>query len=433
MTTNPMNDPHSFGPYGFQSPTAPPPPQQPPPPAAPPTFQWPPPPSQAPPQSWSYSPWGTGPWAPQPPRPPKRRPLLALGLLFVLLTCLGAGAALGLTAALRPSAPTAHLRQPSFNLPSTAPLPSGSSTQSIVQTVSPAIVNINTQMGDIGAAAGTGMLLSASGEVLTNNHVVQGATAISVEIGGAGRTYEASVVGVDPTDDVAVIQIQGVSNQHVISVGDSSAVQVGDPVVGLGNALGRGGAPQPAEGTVTGLDQSITATDAGGTNPETLTGMIETDAPIQPGDSGGPLVNTAGQVIGMDTAGSSHVVGHAASDAFAIPIQKAVSIAKQIVSGTGGPNIQGPHGPLIGVVVTDASTRPGALVRTVQANSPAASAGIKPGDVITGLDGKTVDSVASLGTAIRGHHPGDSVPITWIDGAGASHSATITFAPGPPA
>lgn len=172
---------------------------------------------------------------------------------------------------------------------------------SIAGTIDPSVVDINTTLPQ-GAAAGTGMVISSSGEVLTNNHVINGATSISVTVSG-GKSYPAKVVGYDATDDVAVLQLQGAPTLPAISTSTSQPL-VGDQVVAIGNALGRGGTPATAQGSVTALNQTITATDADGSNPETLNGVIQVDANIQPGDSGGPLVNADGQVVGMDSAGS---------------------------------------------------------------------------------------------------------------------------------
>jgi len=177
--------------------------------------------------------------------------------------------------------------------------------------VDPAIVDIVSTL-DYGAgeAAGTGIVLTSSGEVLTNNHVVEGATSIRVTDVGNGKTYTATVVGYDLSYDVAVVQLKGASGLKVASFGDSSKVALGESVVALGNAGGAGGTPSVATGTVTALGQSISAYDEATGSSEQLTGLIETDAGIQAGDSGGPLVDMSGQVIGMDTAASSSVVSH---------------------------------------------------------------------------------------------------------------------------
>jgi S1-C subfamily serine protease len=213
--------------------------------------------------------------------------------------------------------------------------PSGGSAASgidaalVATSVDPAVVDITSTVTG-GVAAGTGMVITPGGQVLTNNHVVDGATRITGQIDGAGRTYTMSIIGVDPAHDVALLQLEGASNLRTVSVGDSTKVGVGDPVLAIGNGLGRGGTPSTAAGTVVALGQTITATEDDGSNPETLNDMIETNADIQPGYSGGPLVNARGQVIGMDTAASQDQPGeHSGStspDGFAIPITNAMSV-----------------------------------------------------------------------------------------------------------
>src|SRR6516225_7706598 len=190
-------------------------------------------------------------------------------------------------------------------------------TSQIANKVDPGLVDIVSTLGDQNAeAAGTGMVVTSSGEVLTNNHVIDGATSIKATDIGNGRTYTAKVVGYDKSDDVAVLQLQGASGLTTVSFGDSSRVHVGQSVTALGNAGGKGGTPSVATGTVTGLNQSITASDEGSGSSENLTGMIETNANIQPGDSGGPLVNSAGQVIGIDTAASGGSGSSSGQDPF---------------------------------------------------------------------------------------------------------------------
>ena len=156
-----------------------------------------------------------------------------------------------------------------------------------------------------GDALGTGIVLTSNGEILTNNHVINGATSVSVTDIGNGKTYKATVVGYDVSQDIAVLQLSGASGLTTASTGDSSSVSVGDSVVALGNAGGVGGTPWVAAGSVTALNQSITASDESSGSSERLTGLIETNADIQAGDSGGPLVNSHGQVIAMDTAASA--------------------------------------------------------------------------------------------------------------------------------
>ncbi len=187
-----------------------------------------------------------------------------------------------------------------------------------------------------GTAAGTGLVLTSTGEVPTNNHVIEGATSIKVTDVGNGRTYRAMVVGYDRKDDIAVLQLQHASRLKTATLGTSSTIKTGDKVVGIGNAGGCGGRPSAAAGTVTALGQTITASDEVSGTTEQLTGVIRTNANIKAGDSGGPLVNSHGQVIGIDTAASSKYQfqsGRTQTQSFAIAINKAVSIARQIESG----------------------------------------------------------------------------------------------------
>ena len=212
----------------------------------------------------------------------------------------------------------------------------------IAAKISPDLVDINTNLSyENEQAAGTGIVLTSDGEVLTNNHVIDGATSISVTDVGNGQTYKANVVGYDRTGDVAVVQLVGASGLAVAPI-NRSAPTVGEGVVGVGNAGGTGGEPSSAGGSVTALDQSITASDSGGGNSENLTGLIETDAGIQPGDSGGSLVNASGQVIGMDTAASTGTTDTGEqSQAYAIPIATALSLAHSIEAGRGA--LHHPH------------------------------------------------------------------------------------------
>jgi S1-C subfamily serine protease len=216
-------------------------------------------------------------------------------------------------------------------------------TPQIAAKVDPGLVDVVTTLGyQSGKAAGTGMVLTSTGEVLTNNHVIDGATSIKATDVGNGRTYTAKVVGYDKTHDLAVLQLQNASGLQTVTL-SSAGAQSGQKVVALGNALGKGGTPSVVSGRITGLSQSITASDQGAGDSEQLTGMISHNAPIQPGDSGGPLANTEGEVIGMNTAASDSSSSgspsqssqaQTATQAFAIPITRASSIAGQIEAGT---------------------------------------------------------------------------------------------------
>jgi S1-C subfamily serine protease len=251
------------------------------------------------------------------------------------------------------------------------------STSQITSKVSPGLVDVVSTLGDEnGEAAGTGMVLTSTGEVLTNNHVIDGATSISVTDIGNGQTYKASVVGYDKTQDVAVLQLQNASGLTTVGLGNSATVSTGQSVVAMGNAEGKGGQPSVVTGSVTALNQSITASDDGSGNSEQLTGMIETNAPIEPGDSGGPLVNSAGQVVGMDTAASTSSATptaqaatpgqsgqsqsgqsqSSATQAFAIPIDEAVSIAAQIEGGKSSATVHLGSTAFLGVEVSSSAS-----------------------------------------------------------------------------
>ncbi len=311
-----------------------------------------------------------------------------------------------------------------------------------------AVVNINTTLSDGGEAAGTGIVLTEDGTVLTNNHVIDGATDIQVEIGGNGTMKPAKIVGYDATNDIAVIKIKNVSNLETATLGDSSRVAVSDTVIAIGNALGKGGDPTVTSGIVSGLNKEITAGDANGGNAETLRNMIQIDAAIQPGDSGGPLVNTDGEVIGINTAAaaSGGFRQSAANVAFAIPINNAKAIAQQIIDGRSSATVHIGERGIIGVSIQSdtaqsggrtssgsPSAGSGAQVLAVQPGSPAADAGLAKDDVITAINDTTVRGSADLNAAMSPYHPGDKVKITWTDSSGKSRSATITLILGPPA
>ena len=339
-------------------------------------------------------------------------------------------------------------------------------------------------------------MLTSNGTVLTNNHVIRGATSIKVTDVGNGRTYTAKVVGYDASKDVAVIQLQNASGLTTANLGDSSSVQTGDSVTALGNAGGKGGTPSVATGTVTALNQGITASDEGsGTNSEQLTGLIETNANIQPGDSGGALVNSYGQVIGMNTAASSGTQFQSQSDqaavqAYAIPVDNAESIAKQVEAGQGSSTVHIGATAFLGIESGGSSssgsgsgqrgsgdsggfggfgdgsgfggfgdgsgfgsqgdgsgdgsgtngsgtngsgTSSGVTIAGALSGSPAANAGLTEGDTITSVGGQTVSSATDIEQILVKYHPGDKISISWLDQSGQSQTTTVTLANGPAA
>lgn len=324
------------------------------------------------------------------------------------------------------------------------------SAAAVAAKIEPAVVDINVTLAyGQGEAEGTGMILTPSGRVLTNNHVVEGAGTIQVVVPHHG-TYQAQVVGVDPVDDVAVLQLKGAHNLPTMPFGNSAATQVGTPVVAIGNALGLGGPPSVTTGELTATGRAITASnDAGGT--EHLTNMFQIDAPLQPGDSGGPLVDAlTGRVVGMDTAaettsGGFSTIGQndAPSDvAFSIPINRALRIAQEIERGQASSSIMLTRQGFLGVEVSNPQNLPayeqqqlgttsGAAIVEILPNTPAASIGLEPGDVLVSVDGTTAPNINTLGNLIKEHAPGTKITVGWVTPSGAHESASVALTSAP--
>jgi S1-C subfamily serine protease len=301
------------------------------------------------------------------------------------------------------------------------------------------VVDITSELANQGAeAAGTGMVVTAQGEVLTNNHVISGGSNIRVTVPGGGQ-YPAQVLGSDPTQDVALLQVLGAPALTPTAFGDSATVAVGDPVTAIGNAGGVGGTPSTATGKVTSIHRSVTVSDDSGNPIEHLRNLIQTDASIQPGDSGGPLVNAAGRVIGMDTAAVINSAGgQAPPEGFAIPIDRALTIVHAIESGRASANIHLGAVAALGIEVfpgrvSGALRRHAVLVTGVLAGSPAKAAGLSPGDLITSLDRVAVRSSSAFTQALLRHRPGDAVRVRWINAMGVSSAATVRLGSGPQA
>ncbi len=477
--------------------------------------------------------------------PPKRR-RVRRGMAFGAAGLAIAATAVGSYAAVQSGGSAAGHATTSSNTTLT--------TAQIAAKVDPGLVDVISTLGDQSATAeGTGIVLTSTGEVLTNNHVIDGATSVKVVDIGNGKTYTATVVGYDKTKDVAVLKLQNASGLQTAPLGDSSSVAVGQNVTALGNAEGKGGTPAVATGQVTALGQSITASDEGSsTNSEQLTGMIQSNVPIQPGDSGGSLVSSSGQVVGMDTAASSASDSPSsqadtpgasnggsgdsgtgssgtttATQAFSIPINTAETIAQEIVAGDSSSTVHIGATGFLGIEVAPANssstgsssiggsgdggfgstggssdggfgstggssdggfggfggssdggfgstggsdgsgfgstggssdggfgstggssdggfgstggsdgsgtTTSGATIEGTLSGSPAATAGLAAGDVITSVAGQTVTDPTQISSILSSDHPGDKVNVTWTDTSGASHTASITLAAGPAA
>jgi S1-C subfamily serine protease len=386
---------------------------------------------------------------------------LATGLLLAFYNPTSGGSGISLPGSGAVPAPGAQ----------SAPLTGGE--QAIVTKVKPGLVIINTALQyDSEAAAGTGMVINADGLVLTNNHVINGSTKITATMGSTGKTYPATVVGYDKTRDIALIQLQNASGLTTVPIGNSSSVKVGNAVVAMGNAEGRG-TITAKPGQVTVLNQTITASDDGGsTASETLHGMIQTNADIVPGDSGGPLASSAG-VIGMDTAGND--AGYQqASTGFAIPINRALLVARQIAGGHASSTVTIGYPPFVGIFIgAGSNSRPqaqaqqeeqqnggfgsngsaprcytrnsnltvpstiapvssGALIIGTICGSPAASAGMTGGAVITAVNGRAVGSPDDLSGILSRFHPGDTISVTWVSPSGQRTTSSLRLTAGPP-
>jgi len=306
--------------------------------------------------------------------------------------------------------------------------------------VDDSVVSVWVTMDD-GQAAGTGIVVSADGLIITNNHVIANSRDVQVEFVTTGQTRTAKVLGYSVARDIALLQVQGSATVKPAELGSSDSLSVGDPVLALGNAGGQGGMPMVVSGSVTAKNQQITASDEDGSNVQTLTGLVQTDANIQPGDSGGPLIDRNGRVVGVNAAASSangtwSYGGRSQNQGWAIPMERALQIANDILAGNRGPDLHvGANRGVLGVQISSGrgTSTSGASVLGVDPTGGAAKAGIVAGDTIVGLDDATIGSGSDLTRTLVPYNPGEKVQVTWVDRSGSTHRATITLGSGPPA
>ncbi len=287
----------------------------------------------------------------------------------------------------------------------------------VVAKVGPSVVSIRatiTQGRFADAAAGTGVIISGDGEIMTNAHVVGDATSVKVTLAGESQARDAAVVGTDPANDLALLKIANASGLPAADLGQSADVRVGDDVVAIGNALALNGGPTVTRGIVSALDRSLE------TQNSSMSGLIQTDASISSGNSGGPLVDATGKVIGINSAVASSGAGTAAENiGFAIAIDNARPVIDRLRNHTPAAAMG-----FLGVRSSDPEDGSrGATVVSVDEGSAADVAGIQAGDLITAIDGKSVDGAAALGAAVRAHTPGTPVKITFVR---SSTTRTVT-------
>ena len=418
-----------------------------------------------------------------PPRPPSRRS----GRMFVYVLVAFVAASLGAAATVVVShhdvASATGVSARDIPAQHDDPAVTGALNQVKVEhKVEPGLVDIIATLGfDSETAEGTGMILSADGLVLTNNHVIDNSTSVTATLVDSGRSYKAKVIGYDATQDVALLRLEGAAGLPVVALGNSGGVAIGTPVLALGNAQGRGGVT-PAAGIIDALDRSINASDSGSGVTEYLHDMQQTSAQIQQGDSGGALADNAGQVIGMITAANTSSNQAGGTIGFAIPINTALSIARQIQDGRASTSVYiGDPGFLGVAVATSTSTNPqqqasdeqsklsqqddagdiagigvgpggagciqndtqvsvpariapalsGALIVNVFCGTRAPAAGLVAGDVITSVNGHAVTVPSSLGAILANFHPGDVMSVSWTGLNGELHTASITLGAGP--
>ena len=408
----------------------------------------------------------------RPPPPAGTRPpgLLRALLTYLVVAAVSAVAGVGATllvqrvTAPRPGASGMPREAAAERLKGAAAL----NDEAVYQAVEPGVVDVAADLRYLQETAkGTGFVIDAAADlVLTNNHVIDGATSVTVTPVTSGRSYPARILGYDRADDLALLQVQGAPRLRAVTIGSSARAGVGTPVLAIGNEGGKGGSPTIAPGLISGLGRTIIASDQSSGLTETLYGMLQTSANIRPGDSGGPLAGADGRVIGINTAAGGSTV----YSGYAIPIDRAMPIARQIAAGRQGTRIQIGMPAFLGVLLPDsgnadprrqasqelhqtgvvsgsgrgctsgdttatpASIAPagtGALVDGVLCGTPADQAGLFAGDVIISVGGRAVTSPRSL-TALAGRYrPGSRVALAWVAPGGSLHTAVVTLAAGP--
>jgi S1-C subfamily serine protease len=408
---------------------------------------------------------------PHEPRPRSSRTSIPL-VVTVLLVALGVG--VGGIMLLHSTTPGKSASSPADGSTATSAAAREARSladEAIYARVEPSVVDVTATLRyDDETASGTGFFISSrAGLVLTNNHVIRNATSVTVTIPATNQTYQAQIIGADVSTDIAVLRITPPAGTMSAPICDSATAAVGSTVVAIGNRAGAGGAPVSAPGVISATGRTIQAADGTSGFTETLHGMLQTTAKIQPGDSGGPLADSAGAVIGVDTAAGSG--GDEAG--YAIPINAAMTVERQIARGRAAAGVTLGVGGFLGVIIPSSSapspraqaaeerslgTDPagsapqmgclpteagagvpdsvapvdsGALVDGVLCGTGAEAAGISAGDVIITADGRAVSSPDGLTAIVSDFRPGSVVDITWVSPAGATRASQVRLDPAP--
>jgi len=372
------------------------------------------------PKSLSGAPTISTPLPPPPPAMKSRRKLRALALAFVVVAIGFGGGILGTIAADKWNITIGSTKiSGSSNAPlvtsevgSDDPSLGATIVAQVVNQLADSVVTINSQISDAsgeGEASGTGVVLTSDGEILTNAHVVEGATKVSVRFAGETEPRTATVLSSDPGNDLALLKIDA-TNLKPATFAQPGTIRIGDQVIAIGYALALDGGPSVTSGIISALKRTI-ITESGALN-----GLIQTDAAISSGNSGGPLVNLRGEVVGINTAVARSDVNQAATNiGFSISVDEIGPVLVQLRSQASGVARQ--EGFLgVGLAArTDGGQ--GAIITSVQPDSPASLAGIQQDDIVLSVDGEPIDGQAGLVAAIRDAAPGQTVEIEILRGA----------------
>jgi putative serine protease PepD len=363
-------------------------------------------------------------WANNPPQPPARRPRQQRVAALVLVLALSVGGGmLGGFIANSTSTNSSSNNGPLVTAPKIDQSKIGNtSIAKAAAAIAPSVVTITNTTED-GGDTGTGIIVSSDGEIITNNHVVEGSTDLKVRLAGATDAVKATILSTDPGNDLALIKLVNASGLTAATFADPASIAVGDTVVAVGYALALDGGPSVTSGIVSALNRTLTDSDGA------LDGLVQTDAAISSGNSGGPLINLNGQVIGVNTAvyngggqTSANNIGFAIGVA---EVQRVVKILRADATGSNSNSArtQGYLGISLGDRTDGGS---GAVITEVQADSPADKAGLKVKDIVIAINGTTVTGQGSLIAVIRDASPGDKVTLT-IDRDGVKKTLNATL------